>query len=80
MADIKKYHVGDELTYKTSNQRVKVIHTTLKAGAVNADEAFVTIRTKQNTPITIPVAVQDDYLTTEPPKGIFAGRWPLPKQ
>lgn len=80
MAEVKKYKVGDELTYKSSNQRVKVIHTTLKAGAVNAAEAFVTIRTKQNSIINVPVAVQDDYLTTDPPKSYAQGKWPLPKQ
>lgn len=74
MAEVKKYKVGDELTYKSSNQRVKVIHTTLKAGAVNAAEAFVTIRTKQNSIINVPVAVQDDYLTTDPPKSYAQGK------
>lgn len=80
MAEVKKYKVGDELTYKPINQRVKVIHNTLKAGAVNAAEAFVTIRTKQNSIINVPVAVQEDYLTTESPKSYAQGKWPLPKQ
>lgn len=80
MADIKKYHVGDELTYKPGNARVKVIHNTLKAGGANADEATVWVETKAGTPISVPVAQQDRYLTTDPPKGIFQGRWPLPRQ
>ena len=67
MADVMKYHVGDELTYKPGNSRVKVIHNTLKAGGVNLDEAIVWIETKQGTPIAIPVAQQDRYLTTDAP-------------
>lgn len=79
MADVKKYQVGDELTYKTGNARVKVIHTTLKPGGVNADEATIWIETKLGTPIAIPVAQQDRYLTTEAPLP-KPKKWPLPKQ
>jgi hypothetical protein len=79
MADVKKYHVGEELTYKPGNARVKVIHNTLKAGGVNADEATVWIETKQGTPIAIPVAQQDRYLTTDAPLP-NPKKWPLPKQ
>lgn len=79
MADVVKYHVGDKLTYKPGNAQVTVIHNTLKAGAVNADEAIVWIETKQRTPIAIPVAQQDRYLTTEKPLP-SPKKWPLPKQ
>jgi hypothetical protein len=78
--EVVKYSPGDELTYKTSNQRVKVIHNTLNAGGVNAAEATVWIETKQGTPVAIPVSNQDRYLTTEPPKKGLLARWPMPKQ
>ncbi|MCE7922250.1 MAG: hypothetical protein DYG98_04275 [Haliscomenobacteraceae bacterium CHB4] len=79
MATVLNYHVGDELTYKPGNARVKVIHSTLKPGGVNADEATVWVETKLGTPIAIPYAKQDRYLTTEPPLP-KPKKWPLPKQ
>lgn len=75
-----KYKKGQKLTYKPGNAVVTVIHNTLNAGGVNAEEATVWIETKQGSPIAIPVAEQDRYLTTEPPKKGFLAKWPLPKQ
>lgn len=77
--EIHKYKKGDKPTYKPGNAVVTVIHTTLKGGGVNADEAIVWIETKQGTPVAIPVAEQDRYLTTEPPLSA-PKKWPLPKQ
>lgn len=79
MENIIRYKEGTELTYKPGNSRVKVIHSTLKAGGVNADEATIWVETKQGTPIAIPVAEQDRYLTTENPLPFYR-KWPLPKQ
>lgn len=79
MSDIIKYKPDTELTYKPGNARVKVIHNTLKAGGINADEAVVWIETKQGTPVAIPVAQQDRYLTTEPPLTV-GKKWPLAPQ
>lgn len=77
--DIVKYKVGQKLTHIHLNQEVTVVHSTLKPGGVNYEEAFVTVRTKQNTLIPIPVEIQDDYLTTAPPKPKWK-LWPLAKQ
>ena len=43
---------------------VTVIHNTLAAGGVNANDAVVTVVSKQGTLTNVPVAVQDEYLTT----------------
>lgn len=76
---VVKYKPGQQLTYKPSNSVVTVVHNSLKPGAVNEHEAFVTVRTKQNTLINVPVDIQDDYLTTEAPKPPVK-KWPLSKQ
>lgn len=78
--EVIKYRKGQTLTYKPGNAVVTVTHNTLKPGGGNADEATVWIETKAGTPISIPVAEQDRYLTTEPPKKGFLAKWPLPKQ
>lgn len=75
-----KYKKGQKLTYKVSNQEVTVTHNTLKAGGVNEEEAIVWVETKQRTPIAIPVAEQDRYLTEAPPLKGWGAKWPLPKQ
>lgn len=79
MENVIRYKAGDELTYKPGNSRVKVIHSTLKPGGVNADEATLWVETKAGTPISIPVAEQDRYLTTEKPLPFYK-KWPLQKQ
>lgn len=75
-----KYHEGQKLTYKVSNQVVTVIHNTLEPGGVNEKDAIVWVETKQRTPIAIPVAEQDRYVTPEPPLKGWGAKWPLPKQ
>ena len=44
-----------------------VVHNSLKAGGVNSDEAYVTVITKNGLLFNVPVDVQDQYLTAEPP-------------
>lgn len=75
-----KYKPGQQLTHKPTNSVVTVVHNSLKPGGVNEHEAVVTVRTKQNSLISVPVDIQDQYLTTEPPKKGFLAKWPLPKQ
>lgn len=64
----RKYHKGEVLTLIFLNESVTVMHNTLKGGAVNEDEATVFVETKDGVPVAIPVAIQDRYLTTAPPK------------
>lgn len=64
----RKYHKGEVLTLLSINESVTVMHNTLKGGAVNEDEATVFVETKDGFPVAVPVALQDRYLTTAPPK------------
>ncbi len=68
--NIQKYHKGDVLTLLPLNEPVTVIHSTLKGGGVNAEEAVVFVETQDGFPVAVPVAVQDRYLTTDPPKKV----------
>lgn len=68
MSDLKRYHKGDVLTLIPLNEYVTVMHNTLKGGGVNADEATVFVETDEGFPVAVPVALQDRYLTKEPPK------------
>lgn len=68
-----KYKVDQELTYKPLNQRVKVSHVTPYHEEADPN-AFVTVELKSGDLRSVPVAVQDDYLTTDPPKKRI---WPL---
>lgn len=65
---MENYKPGQKLTYLPHNQQVEVIHNTLKAGGVNSDEAVVFVKNKTGFILAVPVAVQDTYLTTAPPK------------
>lgn len=75
--EVKNYKKGDTLTYKPANAICRVVHNTLKPGGVNAEEATVWVRYR-NALQGVPVAVQDDFLTTEPPVKVSKTR-PLPQ-
>jgi hypothetical protein len=65
---MENYKPGQKLTYLPHNKSVEVIHNTLKAGGVNSDEAVVFVKNSTGFILAVPVAVQDKYLTTAPPK------------
>lgn len=67
MSEVIKYKAGDRLTYTPTMRTVWVVHSTLKAGGVNADEATIWVEGKGTGLISIPVAVQDGYLQTYVP-------------
>lgn len=65
-----KYKKGQEITHKRLNVRVKVVHVTPYHD--DADQhAVVTVELKNGDLRSIPVAIQDDYLTTDPPKPLW---------
>ena len=70
--------MGQELTYKPLNQRVTVAHVTPYHDA-DDQHAAVTVRLKSGDIRTVPVAIQDDYLTVEAPLP-WTKRWPLATQ
>ena len=69
-----KYRVAQKLTLKKLNQEVTVKHVTPyhEEGDPNA---VVTVELKSGAIVNVPVAIQDDYLTTDPPKKMRI--WPL---
>lgn len=75
---MKKYQVDQELTFKPLNQRVKVVHVTPyhEDGDQNA---FVTVELRSKDLRSVPVKIQDRYLTEEKPLLPWK-KWPLPKQ
>ena len=73
-----KYKKGQQITLKPLNQIVTVVHVTPYHDA-DDQHAVVTVCTKQNSLINIPVAIQDDYLTIDSPKKVTKW-WPLSRQ
>lgn len=64
---IVRYKPGQTLTLLPLEVEVTVKHNTLAAGGVNYDEAVVTVAKKTGELVSVPVAIQDDYLTTRKP-------------
>lgn len=64
--------VGKEYTLKSINQRVRIAWENIEPGGVNFDKALVTVETKGGNFFTLPAALADKYLTTNPPKGRIA--------
>lgn len=74
MSNVKNYKKGQTLFY-LGKTRSTVIHNTLKAGGVNADEAVLFLRTVQGTCIAIPVAEQELFVSeTQLP---FLQKWQI---
>lgn len=73
-----KYKKDQPVTYIPLNRRAVVEHVTPYHDA-DDQHAAVTIRLDTGDIRTIPVAVQEKYLTTEPPKPKWK-LWPLSKQ
>jgi len=65
-----KYHKGQPLTYKPHNALCKVVNVTPYHES-DDPHAFVTVELKNRDLRTIPVSVQDDYLTTDKPVPFF---------
>lgn len=63
---MEHYQKGETLTYIPHNQQVTVIHNSTLVGQIRGTDA-VTIRLKNGDLRTVPVAVQDDFLTRTPP-------------
>ena len=73
-----KYHIGDTPTYIPLNQIVTVVNVTPYHES-DDPHAFVTVELKSGDLRTIPVARQDKYLTSQPPKKVTKW-WPLSRQ
>lgn len=71
-----KYKENQEITYIPLNQRVVVEHVTPYHDA-DDQHATVTVRLRSGDLRTVPVAKQEKYLTTDPPKPRL--RWLLGK-
>lgn len=67
--DMPKYKVGQKLTYKPLNAVVTVAHVT-PYHADDDQHAAVTVRLANGDLRTVPVAIQDDVLTTDAPKPV----------
>lgn len=63
---MEHYQKGETITYIPHNQLVTVVHTSKLPGLERPTDT-VTIRLKNNDIRSIPVAVQDDFLTRNPP-------------
>jgi len=63
---MEHYAKGETLTYIPHNQPVTVVHNSTLVGQIRGTDA-VTIRLKNGDLRTVPVAVQDEYLTRNPP-------------
>lgn len=62
-----KYRIGQKPTYKPLNQTVTVVHVTPYHD--DADKyAVVYVRKATGEILPVPVAVQDEYLTLDPPR------------
>lgn len=70
---MENYQKGETLTYLPLNQAVTVVHNSSLPGQTRGTDA-VTIRLKNGYLITVPEAVQDEYLTRNPPKPIVRPR------
>lgn len=69
---MKKYKIGQVLIYTPLNKGCKVICNQLEPGGDNADTALITVMVeKMAHPVTIPVRVQDDFLTDGLPQTGF---------
>lgn len=73
-----KYRIGDTPTYIPLNQTATVVNVTPYHES-DDPHAFVTIELKSGDLRNIPVARQEKYLTSEPPKKVTKW-WPLSKQ
>ena len=71
-----KYQEGNILTYKPLNQTCTVVNVTPYHESSDP-HAFVTVELKNGDLRSVPVAKQDKYLTTDPPKKLRI--WPLTK-
>lgn len=59
--------VGTKLTLKAINQVVTIVHESIAPGGTNIATAYITVETKKGVPYTIPAALAEKYLTTDPP-------------
>lgn len=62
-----KYKKGQLLTYKPLNQRVTVVHVTPYHESGD-EHALVIVRKYTGDLMPVPVAIQDEYLTLDPPR------------
>lgn len=60
-----KYKVGQELTYLPSRSKCKVVHVTPYHDSED-QHAMITVELSNGDTRTFAVAVQDDYLSTQP--------------
>lgn len=69
---MKKYKVGQTLIYTQLNKPCTVICNQLEPGGGNVDTALITVMVeKMAHPVTIPVRVQDEFLTDGLPQTGF---------
>jgi len=67
---MEKYKPGRILTYMPKNVRCTVVDNSLTNNDANAVGAYVTVVTDAGDMYNVPTRVQDDFLTTAPPKAM----------
>lgn len=67
------FQPGQIVTYIPLNQSVTVVHNSTLVGQVRGTDA-VTVKLKNGDLRTVPVAIQDNFLTRNPPKPIVRPR------
>ncbi len=65
---MEKYKQGRVLTYIPKNVRCVVVDNSLTNNDANAVGTYVTVLTDAGDMYNVPTRVQDEYLTTAPPK------------
>lgn len=67
MSEVTKYKRSTRLKYKPNGKAVWVMYNSLSAGGLNYDTANVYVMQKGGDLITIPIALQNEFLEPYPP-------------